>query len=65
MQCSVADITVTVARDFLHQANIRENALYLGLVECGVKGGNATHVRLTVAWDECSTMLMQVSLGVL
>ncbi|XP_016897504.1 uromodulin-like 1 isoform X2 [Cynoglossus semilaevis] len=59
VQCSVADITVTVARDFLHQANIRENALYLGLVECGVKGANATHVRLTVAWDECSTMLMQ------
>ncbi|XP_017286597.3 uromodulin-like 1 [Kryptolebias marmoratus] len=56
--CRVADITVTLAKAFLLNANIQESALYLGEQECGVNGGNATHVQLTVAWDECATRLV-------
>ncbi|XP_072230517.1 uromodulin-like 1 [Leuresthes tenuis] len=58
VQCRIAAITVTVARDFLGTANIQESALYLGMLGCGVNGGNATHVQLTVAWDECGTRLV-------
>ncbi|XP_034539748.1 uromodulin-like 1 isoform X2 [Notolabrus celidotus] len=58
VQCRVAAITVTVARDFLQSTNIKESALYLGLPECGVNGGNATHAELTVAWNECVTRLV-------
>uniref|UniRef100_A0A3B4V676 Uromodulin-like 1 n=1 Tax=Seriola dumerili TaxID=41447 RepID=A0A3B4V676_SERDU len=47
VQCRVAAITVTVAKDFLLNNTIRESALYLGLQECGVNGGNDTHVQLT------------------
>ncbi|KAM7374819.1 hypothetical protein PAMP_007456 [Pampus punctatissimus] len=47
-----------VAKDFLLSSNIRESTLYLGQEECGVNGSNATHVQLTVAWDECGTMLV-------
>ncbi|TKS83795.1 Uromodulin-like 1 [Collichthys lucidus] len=36
---------------------IRESSLYLGLPDCGVNGGNATHAQLTVAWNECNTTL--------
>ena len=61
VQCRIAAITVTVARDFLGTANIQESALYLGMLGCGVNGGNATHVQLTVAWDECATRLVHVS----
>ncbi|XP_041864458.1 uromodulin-like 1 [Melanotaenia boesemani] len=58
VQCRVAAITVTVAKDFLQRSSIQESALYLGKRECGVNGGNATHVQLTVAWDECDTRLV-------
>ncbi|XP_070700102.1 uromodulin-like 1 [Pempheris klunzingeri] len=58
VQCRVSAITVTVARDFLQSNKIRESTLYLGLLSCGVNGGNATHVQLTVAWDECATTLV-------
>ncbi|KAM4545907.1 uromodulin-like 1 [Odontesthes bonariensis] len=58
IQCRIAAITVTVARDFLGNANIQESALYLGMWGCGINGGNATHVQLTVAWDECATQLV-------
>ncbi|KAM6907148.1 uromodulin-like 1 [Xenentodon cancila] len=58
VQCRVASITTTVAKDFLVNANIQESALYLGMMECGVNGGNDTHVQLTVAWNECATTLM-------
>ncbi|XP_044079355.1 uromodulin-like 1 [Siniperca chuatsi] len=58
VQCRVAAITVTVLRDFLLRTKIRESALYLGLPECGVNGGNATHAQLTVAWNECVTRLV-------
>lgn len=60
VQCRIAAITVTVSRNFLVETNIQENTLYLGLQECGVNGGNATHVQLTVAWNECSTRLVHV-----
>ncbi|XP_070773809.1 uromodulin-like 1 [Enoplosus armatus] len=58
VQCRVAAITVTVPRDFLLSTKIRESALYLGLPGCGVNGSNATHVQLTVAWNECVTRLV-------
>ncbi|AWP00480.1 putative uromodulin-like 1 [Scophthalmus maximus] len=57
--CRVAATTVTVARDFLLNSKIRESTLYLGLQDCGVNGGNGTHAQLTVAWNECATMLVQ------
>uniref|UniRef100_UPI0037E9756B uromodulin-like 1 n=1 Tax=Semicossyphus pulcher TaxID=241346 RepID=UPI0037E9756B len=58
VQCRIAAITVTIDRDFLLSTNIRESTLYLGLPECGVNGGNATHAELTVAWNECVTSLV-------
>uniref|UniRef100_A0A3Q4ASG1 ZP domain-containing protein n=1 Tax=Mola mola TaxID=94237 RepID=A0A3Q4ASG1_MOLML len=58
VQCRGTAITVTVARDFLLSTSIRESTLYLGLLRCGVNGGNATHAQLTVAWNECSTQLV-------
>ncbi|XP_053297724.1 uromodulin-like 1 [Pleuronectes platessa] len=57
VQCRVTSITVTVSREFLLTTKINESALYLGLQECGVNGGNATHAQLTVAWNECATIL--------
>ncbi|XP_070838553.1 uromodulin-like 1 [Chaetodon trifascialis] len=58
VQCRVGAITVTIVRDFLLSSKIRESTLYLGLPECGVNGGNATHAELTVAWNECATGLV-------
>ncbi|XP_068187776.1 uromodulin-like 1 [Antennarius striatus] len=58
VQCSVAAITVMIARDFLLNAKIRDSDLYLGSQECGVNGDNTTHVQLTVAWNECDTRLV-------
>ncbi|CAB1442635.1 unnamed protein product [Pleuronectes platessa] len=45
------------SREFLLTTKINESALYLGSQECGVNGGNATHTQLTVAWNECATIL--------
>ncbi|XP_074467490.1 uromodulin-like 1 isoform X2 [Sebastes fasciatus] len=59
VQCRVAAITVTVAKDFLLSNKIRESTLYLGLPECVVNGDNDTHIQMTVAWDECGTNLVQ------
>uniref|UniRef100_A0A3P9NY89 ZP domain-containing protein n=1 Tax=Poecilia reticulata TaxID=8081 RepID=A0A3P9NY89_POERE len=61
--CRVAAITVTLARAFLASAKIPEGALYLGMPECGVNAGNASHVHMTVAWNECGTRLVHVSLS--
>ncbi|KAM8741277.1 uromodulin-like 1 isoform 2-T3 [Acanthopagrus schlegelii] len=58
VQCRVASITVTVDRNFLLRTNIRESALYLGLPQCGVNAGNATHAQLIVAWYECATSVV-------
>ncbi|XP_062289704.1 uromodulin-like 1 [Scomber scombrus] len=58
VQCRIAAITVTVAKDFLMSSSIRESALYLGKEECGINNSNATHAQLTVAWDECDTTLV-------
>ncbi|KAM9348941.1 uromodulin-like 1 [Symphorus nematophorus] len=58
VQCRVAAITVTIAKDFLLNTKIRESTLYLGSPGCGVNGGNATHAQLTVAWNECGTTLV-------
>lgn len=63
VQCRIAAITVTIPQNFLEETNIQESTLYLGLRECGVNGGNATHVQLTVAWNECSTRLVHVSVS--
>ncbi|XP_034035012.1 mucin-5AC [Thalassophryne amazonica] len=59
VECRAAAITVTVGKDFLQKSQIRETDLHLGLKECGVNGGNDTHVQLTVAWDECNTILVK------
>ncbi|KAF7650649.1 hypothetical protein LDENG_00122680, partial [Lucifuga dentata] len=59
IDCRAAAITVTITRDFLLKNYIIDSALYLGLKECGVNGGNSTHVQLTVAWNECNTNLLQ------
>uniref|UniRef100_A0A096M1J9 Uromodulin-like 1 n=1 Tax=Poecilia formosa TaxID=48698 RepID=A0A096M1J9_POEFO len=58
VHCRVAAITVTLAKAFLASAKIPEGALYLGMPECGVNGGNASHVQMTVAWNECGTRLV-------
>ncbi|XP_078477812.1 LOW QUALITY PROTEIN: uromodulin-like 1 [Lampetra planeri] len=58
VQCRVAAITVILDREFLQKSKIQESSLYLGLQECGVNGGNATHAQLTVAWNECVTTLV-------
>ncbi|XP_034406436.1 uromodulin-like 1 [Cyclopterus lumpus] len=58
VQCRVAAITVTVAKDFLVSNKIREQTLYLGLRDCTVNGGNTSHAQLTVAWNECNTSLV-------
>ncbi|KAG8008214.1 Uromodulin-like 1 [Nibea albiflora] len=59
LECRPAAITVSVDKDFLQSSKIRESALYLGLPDCGVNGGNATHAQLTVAWDECGAILIK------
>ncbi|MED6271352.1 hypothetical protein CHARACLAT_019390 [Characodon lateralis] len=37
---------------------VLESSLYLGWPWCEVNGGNATHVELTVAWNECAIRLV-------
>ncbi|XP_061558480.1 LOW QUALITY PROTEIN: uromodulin-like 1 [Phycodurus eques] len=59
VDCTVTGMTVTVARQFLVNNNIRENTLYLGHQECGVSGFNASHAQLIVKWNECITILAQ------
>lgn len=61
LECRIAAITVTLTKEFLQSNKIRESSLYLGLPECGVNGGNATHAQLTVAWNECGTQIVKVS----
>ncbi|CDQ66404.1 unnamed protein product [Oncorhynchus mykiss] len=58
VECRASAITVTVARDFLWSGHIGDSSLFLGTQECGVNGGNSSHVQLTVAWDECNTQLL-------
>ncbi|XP_030648093.1 uromodulin-like 1 [Chanos chanos] len=58
VECRAGSIAVTVTREFLTAKQITEACLYLGQPECGVRGGNTTHVLLTVAWDECGTVLI-------
>lgn len=58
VECRASAITVTVARDFLWSGHIGDSSLFLGRQECGVNGGNSSHVQLTVAWDECNTQLL-------
>ncbi|CAB1352535.1 unnamed protein product [Coregonus sp. 'balchen'] len=62
VECRPSAITVTVARDFLWAGHIGDSSLFLGRQECGVNGGNSSHVQLTVAWDECNTQLLHHSL---
>lgn len=61
VECRASAIMVTVARDFLWSGHIGDSSLFLGTQECGVNGGNSSHVQLTVAWDECNTQLLYVS----
>ncbi|XP_056265316.1 uromodulin-like 1 [Pseudoliparis swirei] len=58
VHCTVAAITVTVAKDFLTSNKIREQTLHLGLLNCTFNGGNDSHAQLTVAWNECGTSLV-------
>ncbi|TNN76946.1 Uromodulin-like 1 [Liparis tanakae] len=57
VHCTVAAITVTVAKDFLTSNKIREQTLHLGFLNCTFNGGNDSHAQLTVAWKECGTSL--------
>ncbi|XP_054611320.1 uromodulin-like 1 isoform X2 [Dunckerocampus dactyliophorus] len=61
VDCKVTGITVTVARDFLVNNNIRESTLYLGQQECRNTGGNVSHAQLTVEWNDmmCVTNFVQ------
>ncbi|KAK6317151.1 hypothetical protein J4Q44_G00125510 [Coregonus suidteri] len=58
VECRASYITVTVVRDFLGARHIGDSSLYLGRQECGMNGGNSSHVQLTVAWDQCNTQLL-------
>ncbi|KAM9782429.1 uromodulin-like 1 [Syngnathus typhle] len=59
VECTITGITVTIARQFLVDNNIREVTLYLGHRECGVTTFNASHARLIVSWNECITISAQ------
>ncbi|XP_062391880.1 uromodulin-like 1 [Sardina pilchardus] len=59
--CNPGYMSVSVARDFLRGKHMSDDSLYLGLRECGVNGGNASHVLLVAAWDECDTVLQSNS----
>ncbi|XP_042564432.1 uromodulin-like 1 [Clupea harengus] len=61
VECKAGYMSVNVDRDFLRDKHIPEDTLYLGLSECGVNGGNASHVQLVAAWDECDTVLLSNS----
>ncbi|XP_076131062.1 uromodulin-like 1 [Alosa pseudoharengus] len=55
--CNPGCMSVWVARDFLSGKHMSAESLYLGLPECGVNGGNDSHVELVAAWDKCATVL--------
>ncbi|XP_041949294.1 uromodulin-like 1 [Alosa sapidissima] len=59
--CNAGYMSVWVARDFLSGKHMSAESLYLGLPECGVNGGNDSHVELVAAWNECDTVLMSNS----
>ncbi|XP_048123070.1 uromodulin-like 1 [Alosa alosa] len=59
--CNAGYMSVWVARDFLSGKHMSAESLYLGLPECGVNGGNNSHVELVAAWNECDTVLMSNS----
>ncbi|XP_057677072.1 uromodulin-like 1 [Corythoichthys intestinalis] len=59
VDCTVTGITVTVAREFLVNHNIKETTLYLGHDKCGVTRFNASHAQLIVEWNECGIIFAQ------
>uniref|UniRef100_A0A4W4FXC0 Uromodulin-like 1 n=1 Tax=Electrophorus electricus TaxID=8005 RepID=A0A4W4FXC0_ELEEL len=62
VECRLGFITVSVARDFLQLRHISEASLYLGQPMCGQSDGNSTHVKLTMAWNDCGALVFQVRL---
>uniref|UniRef100_A0A673MBA4 ZP domain-containing protein n=1 Tax=Sinocyclocheilus rhinocerous TaxID=307959 RepID=A0A673MBA4_9TELE len=61
VECIPGYVTVVIKRDVLHNHYIQESSLYLGKPECGLSGGNASHVWLTTSWAKCGTKLANVS----
>uniref|UniRef100_A0A671LES0 ZP domain-containing protein n=1 Tax=Sinocyclocheilus anshuiensis TaxID=1608454 RepID=A0A671LES0_9TELE len=59
VECIPGYVTVVIKRDVLHNHYIQESSLYLGKPECGLSGGNASHVWLTTSWVKCGTKLAQ------
>ncbi|KAK1800246.1 hypothetical protein P4O66_000295 [Electrophorus voltai] len=59
VECRLGFITVSVARDFLQLRHISEASLYLGQPMCGQSDGNSTHVKLTMAWNDCGALVFQ------
>ncbi|KAL4608748.1 uromodulin-like 1 [Arapaima gigas] len=61
VECRANEFFVTVARDFLRVRSIAESSLYLGSPDCGVTGGNKSHIQLNATWDRCNTRLVSNS----
>ncbi|XP_016133722.1 uromodulin-like 1 [Sinocyclocheilus grahami] len=57
VECIPGYVTVVIKRDVLHNHYIQESSLYLGKPECGLSGGNASHVWLSTSWAKCGTKL--------
>ncbi|KAF4108061.1 hypothetical protein G5714_010820 [Onychostoma macrolepis] len=58
VECIPWYVTVVIRRGVLHNHYIQESSLYLGKAECGLSGGNASHVWLTTSWENCGTTLV-------
>lgn len=61
VECIPGYVTIVLRQDVLHNHYIQENSLYLGKPECGLSGGNTSHVWLTTSWENCDTKLTHVS----
>uniref|UniRef100_A0A8C1GRV3 Uromodulin-like 1 n=1 Tax=Cyprinus carpio TaxID=7962 RepID=A0A8C1GRV3_CYPCA len=57
VECIPGYVTIVLRQDVLHNHYIQENSLYLGKPECGLSGGNTSHVWLTTSWENCDTKL--------
>ncbi|KAM9455505.1 uromodulin-like 1 isoform 2-T2 [Clarias gariepinus] len=57
VECGPGFMLVTVLRYFLELKHIAASSLYLGEPSCSLTDGNATHVKLFVAWGMCGAQL--------
>lgn len=60
VECIPGYVIVIIRRGVLLNHYIQESSLYLGKPECGLSGGNASHVWLTTSWEKCGTKLAHV-----